>query len=112
LSGGNLQKFIVGREMALMPSLLVLSQPTWGVDVGAASAIRQALVGLRDQGTAVVLVSEELEELFEVSDRLHVMFEGHLSPSLNVRATSVEQVGEWMTGQFLEPAHVQEHSRL
>ena len=101
LSGGNLQKFIVGREMALAPELLVLSQPTWGVDVGAAAAIRQALITLRDAGTAILLVSEELEELFEVTDRLYVMFDGHLSESLPTRSTDAEQVGEWMTGAFL-----------
>ena len=101
LSGGNLQKFIVGREMALAPRLLVLSQPTWGVDVGAAAMIRQALVDLRDRGSAILLVSEELEELFEVADRLHVIYHGQLSPSLKVADTSVQQVGEWMTGQFI-----------
>jgi len=101
LSGGNLQKFIVGREIALSPQLLVLSQPTWGVDVGAAAAIREALINLRDQGAAILLVSEELEELFEVSDRIFVMYEGRLSAPLAVRDTSVSEVGEWMTGQFL-----------
>ncbi|MFT4729483.1 MAG: ABC-type uncharacterized transport system ATPase subunit [Granulosicoccus sp.] len=101
LSGGNLQKFIVGREMALAPELLVLSQPTWGVDVGAAAAIRQALITLRDSGTAILLVSEELEELFEITDRMYVMFNGHLSESLPTRSTDAEQIGEWMTGAFL-----------
>lgn len=101
LSGGNLQKFIVGREMALAPDLLVLSQPTWGVDVGAAATIRQALINLRDAGTAILLVSEELEELFEVTDRLYVMFNGHLSDSLPTRSTDADRVGQWMTGTFL-----------
>jgi len=101
LSGGNLQKFIVGREMALAPQLLVLSQPTWGVDVGAAADIRQALIELRDNGTAILLVSEEIEELFEICDRLHVIFEGKLSDSLKTADTSVQQVGQWMSGQFL-----------
>ncbi|OED36417.1 ABC transporter [Chromatiales bacterium (ex Bugula neritina AB1)] len=101
LSGGNLQKFIVGREMALAPKLLVLSQPTWGVDVGAASAIRQALINLRDQGTAILVVSEELEELFEVTDRLHTIYQGQLSPAVKTRETTVTHIGEWMTGQFL-----------
>ena len=104
LSGGNLQKFIVGREIALKPSLLVLSQPTWGLDVGAANNIRNALINLRDSGASVLLVSEELEELFEVSDRLHVIYDGHLSPSLNTRETTSTQVGQWMTGEFLQDA--------
>ncbi len=102
LSGGNLQKFIVGREIALQPSLLVLSQPTWGLDVGAASNIRRALLQLRDSGAAVLVVSEELEELFEISDRLYVMFDGHLSPSLTTRDTSTTQIGRWMSGEFLQ----------
>ncbi|ASJ76789.1 ABC transporter ATP-binding protein [Granulosicoccus antarcticus] len=101
LSGGNLQKFIVGREMALQPTLLVLSQPTWGLDVGAANNIRTALLKMRDQGAAVLVVSEELEELFEISDRLHVMYDGNLSPSLQTRDTSSTQIGRWMTGEFL-----------
>lgn len=101
LSGGNLQKFIVGREIALNPSLLVLSQPTWGLDVGAANNIRNALIKLRDSGAAVLIVSEELEELFEVSDRLHVIYDGYLSPSIDTRDTSSVHVGQWMTGEFL-----------
>lgn len=101
LSGGNLQKFIVGREMALQPTLLVLSQPTWGLDVGAANNIRNALLTLRDQGVALLVVSEELEELFEISDRLHVMYDGHLSASLQTRDTDSTRIGRWMTGEFL-----------
>ena len=101
LSGGNLQKYIVGREIALKPSLLVLSQPTWGLDVGAANNIRTALIQLRDAGAAVLVVSEELEELFEISDRLHVMFAGNLSDSVNTRDTSSTDIGQWMTGEFL-----------
>lgn len=104
LSGGNLQKFIVGREIALQPSLLVLSQPTWGLDVGAANNIRNALVQLRDAGAAVLVVSEELEELFEISDRLYVMFDGYLSDSINTRDSSSIQIGQWMTGEFLSKA--------
>jgi len=100
LSGGNVQKFIVGREMALSPRLLVISQPTWGVDVGAAAAIRERLLSLRDKGVAVLIVSEELEELFEITDRLYVMFDGHLSPALRTRESSAHDVGEWMTGMF------------
>ncbi|MFK7997543.1 MAG: ABC transporter ATP-binding protein [Granulosicoccus sp.] len=101
LSGGNLQKFIVGREMALKPGLLVLSQPTWGLDVGAASNIRNALLQMRDSGSAVLVVSEELEELFEISDRLYVIFDGHLSSPIQTRDTTVNRIGRWMTGEFL-----------
>ena len=69
LSGGNLQKFIVGREITQQPKILLVAQPTWGVDVGAAGFIRQALLELRQQGCAILLISEELEEIFEMSDK-------------------------------------------
>jgi hypothetical protein len=82
LSGGNLQKFIVGREIDAQPKLLIVSQPTWGVDVGAAAQIRGEMLALRDAGCAVLVVSEELDELFEICDRLVVIAKGHLSPSV------------------------------
>ena len=98
LSGGNLQKFIVGREIDARPRLLVISQPTWGVDVGAAAQIRGEILALRDAGCAVLVVSEELDELFELSDRLHVIAKGRLSPSLARAEATVELIGEWMSG--------------
>ncbi len=98
LSGGNLQKFIVGREMDAEPKLLIVSQPTWGVDVGAAAQIRGELLALREAGCAVLVVSEELDELFEVCDRLHVIARGRLSPSLPMAEATVEKIGEWMSG--------------
>ncbi len=98
LSGGNLQKFIVGREIDAKPKLLIVSQPTWGVDVGAAAQIRSALLQLRDGGCAVLVVSEELDELFEISDRLLVIAQGRLSPSVPVAEATVAMVGEWMSG--------------
>lgn len=98
LSGGNLQKFIVGREIDANPKVLIVSQPTWGVDVGAAAQIRGEILALRDAGCAVLVVSEELDELFEICDRMHVIAKGRLSPSLNRGEASVEQIGEWMSG--------------
>jgi len=98
LSGGNLQKFIVGREIEASPTLLIVSQPTWGVDVGAAAQIRGEMLALRDAGCAVLVVSEELDELFEICDRLHVIAKGRLSPSIARSEASVEQIGEWMSG--------------
>ena len=98
LSGGNLQKFIVGREIDAKPKLLIVSQPTWGVDVGAAAQIRGAILALRDAGCAVLVVSEELDELFEVSDRLHVIAQGRLSPSVPIGEATVAKIGEWMSG--------------
>ncbi|MEO7937986.1 MAG: ABC transporter ATP-binding protein [Burkholderiaceae bacterium] len=105
LSGGNLQKFIVGREIDAKPRLLIVSQPTWGVDVGAAAQIRGEILALRDQGCAVLVVSEELDELFELCDRLHVMAKGRLSPSVPIGQATVEQIGEWMSGLW-ETEHV------
>ena len=98
LSGGNLQKFIVGRELDAKPTLLIVSQPTWGVDVGAAAQIRAELLALRDAGCALLVVSEELEELFEISDRLLVIAKGRVSPSVAVADATIEMIGEWMSG--------------
>ena len=98
LSGGNLQKFIMGREIDARPKLLIVAQPTWGVDVGAAAQIRAEILALRDAGCAVLVVSEELDELFELSDRLHVIAKGRLSPSVERRQATVQQIGEWMSG--------------
>jgi len=98
LSGGNLQKFIVGREIDAKPKLFIVSQPTWGVDVGAAAQIRGEILALRDAGCAVLVVSEELDELFEVCDRLHVIARGKLSPSVPMAEATVEKIGEWMSG--------------
>lgn len=106
LSGGNLQKFIMGREIDAAPKVLLVSQPTWGVDVGAAAQIRGELLKLRDGGCAVLVVSEELDELFEVSDRLMVMAQGRLSPSIPAAEATVEQIGAWMSGLW-EGSHVQ-----
>ncbi|WP_309683349.1 ABC transporter ATP-binding protein [Polaromonas sp.] len=104
LSGGNLQKFIVGREIDANPKLLIISQPTWGVDVGASAQIRGEILKLRDAGCAVLVVSEELDELFEISDRLHVIAKGRLSPSMDRAQATVTKIGEWMSGLWESPA--------
>ena len=98
LSGGNLQKYIVGREIMLAPKVMLLAQPTWGVDVGAAALIRQQIRDLAEQGVALLVVSEELEELFEVCDRIAVIYRGRLSPVVAVADTSTEDIGLWMAG--------------
>jgi simple sugar transport system ATP-binding protein len=100
LSGGNLQKFIVGRETMLEPKVIVVAQPTWGLDVGASMLIRQALIDLRDRGVAVLVISEELDELFMISDRIAVMAQGRLSRAVPAAQTSLEQIGAWMGGTF------------
>ncbi len=101
LSGGNLQKYIVGREIRQRPKLLIAAQPTWGVDVGAAAQIRQSLLDLRDEGVAVLVVSEELDELFEICDRIAVIAQGRLSEAKPVAETNAETIGLMMSGGFV-----------
>lgn len=102
LSGGNLQKFIVGRELLHNPKVMVLNQPTWGVDAGAATLIRNALIRQRSGGSAILVVSEELDELFEICDELVVMSEGKISPQVKTKDVSVEEIGRWMSGLWPE----------
>lgn len=98
LSGGNLQKFIVGREILRQPRLLVVDQPSWGLDAGAASAIRQALLDLAARGAAVLVISQDLDELIEIADRIAVMFHGRLSPPRPVSEIGRDQLGLLMGG--------------
>ncbi len=93
LSGGNLQKFIVGRELDRNPRVLVVNQPTWGVDAGAAARIRQALIDLAASGSAVLVISQDLDEIFEVSDRIVVISDGGLSEPAPVREMTREKIG-------------------
>ena len=110
LSGGNLQKFIMGREILQTPKLLVASQPTWGVDVGAAAFIRQELIDLRNEGTAILVISEELEELFEISDRIAVIANGKLSPSKKLADTNIDEIGMWMSGMWPGAENAEGHT--
>ncbi|NML26204.1 ABC transporter ATP-binding protein [Zoogloea sp. G-4-1-14] len=110
LSGGNLQKFIVGREIMQKPIAMVVAQPTWGVDVGAAAFLRQTLIDLSRSGVAILVVSEELEELFEICDRIAVLAEGRLGPAVPKAHTNAEKIGMQMSGLFTsatdrEPDH-------
>ncbi|MYN14869.1 ATP-binding cassette domain-containing protein [Pusillimonas sp. TS35] len=98
LSGGNLQKYIIGREIIRRPRVLLVAQPTWGVDVSAAARIRAELLALRDEGCALLVISEELDELFEISDRLIVMAKGRVSPAIPRTHATPDQVGQWMSG--------------
>ncbi|HLG79920.1 MAG TPA: ABC transporter ATP-binding protein [Bradyrhizobium sp.] len=102
LSGGNLQKFVVGREILRNPGVLVVSQPTWGVDAGAAAVIRQALLDLAGNGAAVLVTSQDLDELTEIADRIAVMFHGTLSASLPTAEATREKLGLLMGGSPLE----------
>ena len=98
LSGGNLQKFIFGREILQGPGVIVVLQPTWGVDAGSAAAIRQALIDLAGTGAAVLVISQDLEELFEVSDRIAVICEGVVSSPRAVSDITVDEIGLLMAG--------------
>lgn len=98
LSGGNLQKYIMGREILQKPSVLVVSQPTWGVDAGAAAAIHQALVDLAAAGSAIVVISQDLDELLALSDTLAVINLGRLSDARPAGEVSVEEIGLLMGG--------------
>ncbi|MBB2497250.1 ABC transporter ATP-binding protein [Aquipseudomonas ullengensis] len=103
LSGGNLQKFILGREVMQEPKLLIAAHPTWGVDVGAAATIHRAMIALRDAGGAILVISEDLDELFQISDRIGALCSGQLSPLKATADTTVAEVGRWMAGQFDNP---------
>lgn len=98
LSGGNQQKLIIGREFELNPKLLLVSQPTRGVDIGAIEFIHRKLIGLRDAGTAVLLVSAELEEVTALADRLLVIRKGEIVGEVDPKMTSTEEIGLMMTG--------------
>ena len=108
LSGGNLQKFVVGREIDRKPELLVVSQPTWGVDAGAAALIRQALVDLARTGAAVLVISQDLDEIFEIADRIAVINKGSLSVAEPVEDMTLEKIGLLMGGVHGEDPHASE----
>ncbi|MCX7304587.1 MAG: ABC transporter ATP-binding protein [Hyphomicrobiales bacterium] len=103
LSGGNLQKFIVGRELDRKPTVMLVNQPTWGVDAGAAAKIRQSLIELARSGSAILVISQDLDELFEISDAIAVMHNGSLSPPLPRAEATFEKIGLLMGGA--EPGH-------
>ena len=99
LSGGNLQRFLVARELLGQPRLLVCYNPTWGVDPGAAARIHQALLSAREDGAAILLLSEDIDELFLLCDRLGALCNGRLSPVLDTSAVTPALMGRWMTEQ-------------
>jgi simple sugar transport system ATP-binding protein len=104
LSGGNLQKFVVGRELDRKPAVLVVNQPTWGVDAGAAAVIRQALIDLARAGSAVLVISQDLDEIFEIADRIAVISRGHLSEARPAAEMTMEKIGLLMGGAGEAPA--------
>jgi general nucleoside transport system ATP-binding protein len=98
LSGGNLQKFVMGRELDRNPGILVVNQPTWGVDAGAAAAIRQSLIDLSRSGAAVLVISQDLDEVFEIADRVAVISRGQLSEAREASSFTREEIGLLMAG--------------
>ncbi len=105
LSGGNLQKFVVGRELDRKPGILVVNQPTWGVDAGAAATIRQALVDLSRKGSAVLVISQDLDEIFEIADRIAVISRGQLSEAFPASQMTAEKIGLLMAGEHEVHTH-------
>ena len=98
LSGGNLQKFVIGREILQNPSVFIVNQPTWGVDAAAASSIRQALLTLSENGAAILVISQDLDELLEISDQFAALNGGALSRIEKTAELSMEQIGLMMGG--------------
>lgn len=106
LSGGNLQKFVVGRELSQAPSVIVINQPTWGVDAAAAAAIRQAILDRASDGAAVVVISQDLDELLEIADNFAALNEGRLTAPRPVAGLTVDEIGLMMGGAHgMEVAH-------
>jgi simple sugar transport system ATP-binding protein len=101
LSGGNLQKFVVGREIMQKPAVLIASQPTWGVDANAAVTIHQALLDLARSGAAILVISQDLDELMAISTRVAVIAGGRLSEPRPVAKVTAEELGRAMGGRSL-----------
>ncbi len=104
LSGGNLQKFLVGREVLQEPAVLVINQPTWGVDAGAALAIHEAIMALAEAGAAVMIISQDLDEIFVLADRIAVIAGGRIATPVLKRDATVESIGRLMGGTSTAPA--------
>jgi len=98
LSGGNLQKFVIGREILQEPRVIVVNQPTWGVDAAAAAFIRQALLDLAARGAAVIAISQDIDELLEIADRFAALNAGRLSAPVPTRGLTVDQIGLMLGG--------------
>jgi simple sugar transport system ATP-binding protein len=98
LSGGNLQKLIMGREIMQNPTVLIAAHPSWGVDVNATATIHEALIEMRDNGAGVLVISEDLDELFTLCDRIGAIYKGELSQMKLIKDTNRDEIGRWMGG--------------
>ena len=99
LSGGNLQKFVIGREISSKPKLLIISHPTWGIDAGAEHSIRESLIDLSKNGTSIIVLSQDLDELIEITHRIAVIFDGKLSKPINTNEVDITKLGLLMGGK-------------
>jgi len=98
LSGGNLQKYVIGREVLQAPDVLIVNQPTWGVDAAAAASIRQALLDLASKGAGVIVISQDLDELMEIADNFCALYEGRLSPPRPTEGLTIDEIGLMLGG--------------
>ncbi len=99
LSGGNLQKYVIGREISSNPKLLIISHPTWGIDAGAEHAIRESLIELSQNGTSIIVISQDLDELLEITHKISVIYNGRLSNSYKTNEVEIEKIGLLMGGK-------------
>ena len=99
LSGGNLQKYVIGREISSNPKLLIISHPTWGIDAGAEHAIRESLIELSQNGTSIIVISQDLDELLEITHKISVIYNGKLSNSYKTNEVEIEKIGLLMGGK-------------
>jgi len=99
LSGGNLQKFVIGREISSNPKLLIISHPTWGIDAGAEYSIRQSLINLAKNGTSIIVLSQDIDELIEITHRMAVIYNGSLSESFITKEIDITKLGLLMGGK-------------
>jgi ABC-type uncharacterized transport system ATPase subunit len=107
LSGGNLQKFVIGREIMQDPDVLIINQPTWGVDASAAASIRQAILDLAAGGAAVIVISQDLDELMEIADNFAALNEGRMSDPRPAKGLTIDEIGLMLGGSHdMEVSHV------
>jgi simple sugar transport system ATP-binding protein len=107
LSGGNMQKLILGRELSENPNVIVAAQPTWGLDVGAVAFVHEQMLAARERGAAILMISEDLDEVFALADHIAVMSKGRLSEALPTAAWSRERIGLVMAGEAQQSDHAQ-----
>jgi simple sugar transport system ATP-binding protein len=104
LSGGNIQKLILGRVLTRHPDVILANQPTRGLDIGAVTYVHRRLLEARGAGAGIILISEDLDELLTVSDRIAVLYHGHLSPAMATEDVTIQRLGLMMAGQSGEGA--------